>query len=186
MANRFAFSVTNNFFFLFGLPERFALDGEALERAYRALQSKVHPDRYAAAPEAERRAAMQWAAHANEAYSVLRNPLRRAIYLCEQRGAPVRAESNTEMPDEFLLQQMQWREALDEAINPLDWERVQALLDEVQAQRAAVQTEFAAAVDEQGDMSLAVGLARQWMFLERMGQEVQRAMHAADDPRSGS
>ncbi len=102
-------------FQLFDLPPRFALDMAALDSAYRSVQGQVHPDRFAAGTAAENRVAMQWATQANEAYRTLKSPLKRAAYLCERAGVPIDAESNTTMPTEFLMQQLQWREALDDA-----------------------------------------------------------------------
>jgi molecular chaperone HscB len=102
-------------FALFDLPARFEIDLDELERAYRSVQSRVHPDRHASGTPAERRIAMQWASRANEAYRTLKSPQRRAAYLCERAGVPIEAESNTSMPGPFLVQQLEWREALDDA-----------------------------------------------------------------------
>ena len=96
----------DDFFALFGLPARYEVDEAALDAAYRTVQSQAHPDRFANAGDAERRVAMQWAAHANEAYRTLRQPLKRAIYLLHLRGVDIQAESNTAMAPEFLMQQM--------------------------------------------------------------------------------
>src|SRR6185369_5500679 len=85
------------------------------EHGYRDLQGRVHPDRFAASTEAERRVAMQWAALANEAYRTLRDPLERARYLLQLKGFDTGEESNTSMPTDFLMQQMEWREAAAEA-----------------------------------------------------------------------
>lgn len=176
----------NDHFSLFALPPRFAIDADALERAYKDVQAKVHPDRFVAAPAAERRVAMQWATRVNEAYTALRSPLRRAAYLCELRGAPIEAESNTAMPREFMLQQMQWREALDEATHPVDVVRIDGLRAELERHRSMVAAQVAAAIDESNDMPLAATLVRQWMFIERFADDVERATHAADDARSGA
>lgn len=160
---------------LFGLEPRFALDEAALDRAYRDLQSRVHPDRFAAATPPERRVAMQWAARANEAYQTLRAPLARAAYLCERRGAPVQAESNTSMPAGFLMQQMQWREALDEARAAADGAALAALRVEVQARRAQTLEVLARALDAESDAPRAAALVRELMFIEKFGQEVAAA-----------
>ncbi len=185
VANRSVFDfVVDNHFSLFDLPARFAVDVDALERTYKNVQAKVHPDRFAAASAAERRVAMQWAARVNEAYGVLRAPLKRAAYLCELRGAPIEAESNTAMPREFMVQQMQWREALDEALRPLDVTAVLVLRTQLTDQQAAQQAQVATAIDERGDMAQAAALVRQWMFLERFGQDVQQVLHAAEDARA--
>ena len=82
-------------FALFALPPRFAIDESELERAHKDVQSKVHPDRFAAGSAAERRVAMQWAAQANEAYRTLKSPLARAAFLCERAGVAINAGART-------------------------------------------------------------------------------------------
>ena len=75
-----------NHFELFQLPQRYAVDAHALDNAYRDVQSRVHPDKFVNATDAEKRVAMQWATRANEAYQTLKNPQKRAQYLCELHG----------------------------------------------------------------------------------------------------
>src|SRR5690606_31603262 len=104
-----------NHFELFHLPVSFAVDMAQLARSYHEVQGRVHPDRFAHASETEKRVAMQWATRANEAYQTLRDPFKRAAYLCELHGVDLQTESNTAMPAAFLMQQMEWREALDDA-----------------------------------------------------------------------
>src|SRR5687768_18592172 len=117
-------------FELFGVPRRFAQDRAQLDARWRALQAEVHPDRFAVEGQAAQRVAMQWAVRVNEAYQRLKDPLKRAAYLCELLGAPVDAENNTAMPPAFLVQQMEWREALDDAMTAA---QVDALAGEVAA-----------------------------------------------------
>ena len=105
-------------FTLFGLPQRFAQDGAEIAQRWKALAAKVHPDRFAADGAASQRLAMQWSLRVNEAHQRLRDPLKRASYLCELRGAPIQANENTRMPAAFLMEQMEWRESLDEAKTP--------------------------------------------------------------------
>ena len=108
-------SLQANDFELFGLPQQFALDRGQLDDTWKALQREAHPDRFAPEGAAAQRVAMQWSVRINEAYQRLKDPLKRAAYLCELRGVPVQAESNKAMPPAFLMQQMEWREALDDA-----------------------------------------------------------------------
>ncbi|GAB4465601.1 MAG: Fe-S protein assembly co-chaperone HscB [Burkholderiaceae bacterium] len=162
-------------FALFGLEPRFALDVEALEQAYRRVQEQVHPDRFATASAAERRVAMQWAARANEAFQTLRSPLRRAAYLCERHGAPIHAESNTQMPEAFLAQQLALREALDEARGDRDPAALARLRDEIRRSREHTLAALAAALDREGDYRRAAELVRQLMFIEKFGAEVAAA-----------
>ena len=98
--------ISHNHFDLLGIPVAFRLEAPELERRYRELQTRVHPDRFAAGTDIERRLAMQWATRANEAYRTLRDPVDRARYLLQLRGYDTGEESNTAMPADFLMQQM--------------------------------------------------------------------------------
>ena len=98
-------------FELFGVPQRFSQERSALDARWKELQREAHPDRFAAHGAAAQRVAMQWSVRINEAYQRIKEPLRRAAYLCELHGAPIQAEDNTAMPGAFLMQQMEWREA---------------------------------------------------------------------------
>ena len=107
----------DNDFALFGLPEQFAQDLALIQERWKTLQREAHPDKFAAQGAAAQRVAAQFAARINEAHQRLRDPLARAAYLCGLRGHPVDAHSNTAMPAAFLMQQMAWREDLEEAKN---------------------------------------------------------------------
>ena len=162
-------------FALFALQPRFAVDEAALEHAHHAVQSRVHPDRYAAGTAAERRIAMQWAARANEAYRTLKSPLARAAYLCERAGVPINAESDTAMPGDFLVQQMEWRERLDDVRHARDAARLAELETGMAAERARLIDGLTAAIDERQDYPVAARLVRQLMFIEKFGEEVKAA-----------
>lgn len=162
-------------FELLGLPERFDVDVGDLQHAYRRLQAAVHPDRYASAGGTERRIAMQLATRANEAYRTLADPGRRAAYLCEAHGVALNAETNTAMPREFLLQQMEWRDALDEARAAGDPGALCSLRRELNATRAALLAEIGTAIDRDHDYPRAADAVRRWMFVDRFGAEVSSA-----------
>ncbi|KGD87856.1 co-chaperone HscB [Achromobacter sp. RTa] len=163
-------------FSLFGLPARFDLDPQALETAWRAVAAQVHPDRYATASPAERRVAMQWAARANEAYRLLRDPLLRARYLCEQAGVDLQTESNTSMDGAFLMQQMTWREMLDDARG--DAAALAALQAELQQARASMRDTLGRLLDEERDYAAAGLKVREWMFVEKLAEELAHAQPA--------
>jgi molecular chaperone HscB len=162
-------------FTLFGLPRRHALDRADLDQRWRALQGEVHPDRFAAQGDAAQRLAMQWAVRVNEAHARLKDPLRRAAYLCELAGVPIDAERNTAMPAAFLMQQMEWREALDDAAGEA---AVQALDDAVAAAEAALLADVAAALDERADATAAASGVRALMFVRRFRDDVGRRLDA--------
>lgn len=157
-------------FALFALPERFRQDRAALDARWKELQREAHPDRHAAQGAAAQRVAMQWSVRINEAYQRLKDPLKRAAYLCELRGAPINAESNTAMPTAFLMQQMQWREALDEAATE---DELDALAHELSAARAQVLTAIERLLDEAQDAAAAAHEVRALMFIERFDHDVQ-------------
>ena len=167
-------------FTLFGLPARHALDRPALDARWRELQARVHPDRFAAEGAAAQRIAMQWAVRVNEAYARLKDPLRRAAYLCELRGAPVDAERNTAMPAEFLMQQMQWREALDEVGTPAEAERIDA--EVAQAERRWF-ADLQRRLDDDGDAPGAAAGVRALMFVQRFRQDLERRLDQLDTTR---
>lgn len=160
-----------NHFVLFHLPQRFAIDMKALESAYHEVQNQAHPDKFAQATGAEKRVAMQWATRANEAYQTLKNPLKRAAYLCELHGVDLQTESNTSMPPAFLMQQMEWREELDDAKAGKDMAALEQLDAALRNARKAEMERIAAAFDA-GDFTAAAKLVRQLMFLEKFGQEI--------------
>lgn len=157
-------------FELFGLDEAFTLDRAALDARWKELQREAHPDRFASAEPALQRQAMQWSVRINEAYQRLKDPLRRAAYLCERRGAPIQAENNTAMPADFLVQQMQWREALEETEGV---DALEALADEVTQARATRIGALQAALDERGDAPEAARQVRALMFIERFARDVE-------------
>ncbi|MES2978934.1 MAG: Fe-S protein assembly co-chaperone HscB [Pseudomonadota bacterium] len=163
-------NLQSNDFELFRLPVQFAQQREVIDACWKELQREAHPDKFAAQGAAAQRVAMQWSVRINEAYQRLKDPLRRAAYLCELHGAPVNAENNTAMPAEFLMQQMQWRETLEEASGVQDLE---VLADETLAARAAQLAAVEKALDQDQDYAQAAQRVRSLMFIERFGTEVE-------------
>jgi molecular chaperone HscB len=157
-------------FELFGLPERFAQDRAAIDARWKELQREAHPDRFAAQGHAAQRVAMQWSVRINEAYQRLKNPLRRAAYLCELRGCPIEAENNTAMPADFLVEQMEWREELDEARSMADLDVLESKLDRA---RSETVRRIADMLDERADAQGAAQQVRALMFIERFGHDVE-------------
>lgn len=170
--------LTDNDFQLFGLPERQAQARADIDARWKVLHAEVHPDRFAAEGQAAQRVAMQWALRVNEAHQRLRDPLRRAAYLCELRGAPVRAEDNTQMPAAFLMQQMEWREALDDA---RDEAALEALDGEALAAETAALVRAEALLDQQGDAAAAATQVRALMFIQRFRADIDRRLGALQD-----
>ena len=160
-------------FELFGLPERFEQDRDAIDARWKQLQREAHPDRFAAQGAAAQRVAMQWSVRINEAYQRLKEPIKRAAYLCELRGAPISAENNTAMPAQFLVEQMEWREALDDARGQND---LDALEEQLGRTRKQALQRIAKLLDVEGDAAAAAQQVRALMFVERFGRDVEARM----------
>jgi len=162
-------------FELFGLAPAYALETEALERSYREIQSRVHPDRFAHAGDAERRASLQWTTRVNEAYRALKDPVQRAKHLLELHGIDVAFETNTAMPAEFLMQQMELREALESATAAKDASRLDTLRAELTQSRRALEERIGEAIDAKQDYRGAAELVRKLQFLDKLDSEIDSA-----------
>lgn len=158
-------------FELFALPKQYAQERSAIDARWKELQRQAHPDRFAAQGAAAQRVAMQWSVRINEAYQRLKDPLKRAAYLCEIGGAPVRAEDNTAMPAAFLMQQMEWREALEDATTEKE---LDALDEQVLNARRSMLAECGRLLDEAHDATAAVGQVRALMFVARFADDIER------------
>lgn len=170
-----------DFFALFGLPRRYRLDEAALEAAWHELQSQVHPDRHAHLPDAEKRRSMQWATRVNEGFRVLRKPLTRAQYLLELAGVDAGIETNTAMSPEFLMEQMEWREAVEEARDAAEIEDLEQLHQRLRQHAREVLGGLERALDDDGDYVAAADTVRRLMFIEKLQHEIDDALEALED-----
>ena len=157
-------------FELFGLPQRFAQERSDIDQRWKELQREAHPDRFAAQGHTAQRAALQWSVRINEAYQRLKDPLKRAAYLCELLGAPIDAHRNTAMPPAFLVEQMEWREALDEAEDEAELED---LSERVMVRRREMLASIQQLLDEEGDAAAAAQQVRALMFIERFAHDIE-------------
>lgn len=170
-------NLQSNDFELFGLVQRFAQDRAELDDRWKALQREAHPDKFTTQGAAAQRVAMQYSVRINEAYQRLKDPLKRAAYLCELGGVPIQAHSNTAMPAAFLMQQMEWREALDEAHSV---ETLEALRDNVEVVRRELMDACARQLDAEHDLPGAVLNVRALMFIEKFARDLERAFDKFD------
>lgn len=164
-------------FSLFQFPRRYTLDRDTLDRRWKDLQREAHPDKFASQGAAAQRVAMQWSVRINEAYQRLKDPLKRAAYLCELEGAPIQAESNTAMPAAFLMQQMAWREALDDAQTPSDLEALHSSVLGVRDQQRAL---CAQQLDQDKSFPQAAQTVRALMFIERFVSDIETRLDQMD------
>ena len=172
--------MTRSHFELFGLPPAFRLDPQALEQSYRDLQGLVHPDRYAQAGDAERRASIQMTTRVNEAYRTLKNPVQRAKHLLELQGLDVAFETNTQMPADFLLQQMEMRENLEGAVGKKDSSFLDALKQRLAGQAKRLEALLGETIDAKKDYAGAAEQVRKLMFLQKIEEEIDSAYEAIE------
>lgn len=168
-------TIRRDFFSLFDLPRQQGLDADRLESLYRDIQSKVHPDKHAHLADSDKRLAMQWATHVNEAYQTLKDPLKRARYLLQLAGHDVALESNTAMPTEFLMAQMALRETVAAAKDAGDAERLDALHRSLRKEITGEYAQLEQALDA-NELARAAALVRQLMFQEKLFQEIDDAL----------
>ena len=166
---------------MFSLPQACRLDNALLERHYHALQEQVHPDKFSHLSEAERRLSMQWSARVNEAYQTLSNPARRARYLLSLHGVDIQEETNTAMPADFLMEQMEWREAIEEARQARDAAELDKLESRLQHEMHALQEQLADKLDIECDYAAAAESVRKLKFLEKLAEEIHAAFDAIDN-----
>jgi len=165
--------LTASDFELFGLPPQFDQDRVTLDARWKDLQREAHPDKFAAQGTAAQRVAMQWSVRINEAYQRLKDPVRRAAYLCELGGVAIDAERNTAMPADFLMQQMTWREQLEEAE---DLATLEALRDEVMKAHRDALSDCGENIDRAHDLPRAAELVRRLMFIGRFLHDIDNRL----------
>ena len=167
-----------NHFDLFGLVQSCQIDIAQLEQQYRALQTLVHPDKSAHLPDAEQRLAMQRATLVNEAYQTLRNPLRRARYLLSLHGVDIQEENNTLMPPDFLMAQLEWREAVSEAQQARDAAVLDGLEARLQRETRELESRLALKIDTERNYAAAAELVRKLRFMEKLAEQIHAAYDA--------
>ncbi len=180
MSGREPLDLSTDFFSLFALPRSFRLAAAQLDRAYVELQASVHPDRFAAADDSARRLAMQWSTRVNEAYQTLKKPLARAKYLLHLAAHDVADENNMLMPADFLIEQLEWREAVAEARAAGDHHELEHMHHRLQRELSSRYDELGDLFDERQDFVEAADRVRRLMFIEKLLADLDEAMAACD------
>ncbi len=176
LSSNLALSLGSNHFELFGLSPKFNIELATLESNFRKIQSESHPDRFVSASSAEKLQSMQLATHANEAYQILKNPANRAKYLLELQGIVAISETNTAMPLDFLMQQMEWRESLEDAKAAKDINALENLLREMQQEAKLLQSEIAVLIDQKQDYTSATDATRKLIFINKVVVDINKAI----------
>jgi molecular chaperone HscB len=129
-----------------GVEARFDLDLRAVERRHLELSKALHPDRYAGAPATERRLALSRAIDVNEAFRVLRDPIRRAEALFRRAGVPVGETLEPKASPSLLMEMMEVREELSDAARAKNLAQVTALGAAMAARQRAIEERLGRAI----------------------------------------
>ncbi|WP_263142519.1 co-chaperone HscB [Pseudomonas alcaligenes] len=167
-------------FALFDLQPAFLLDLDRLAARYRELARGVHPDRFADASSREQRLALEQAAQLNEAYQTLKSVPQRALHLLALQGGELPLEATVQDP-QFLLQQMQWREELEELQDNADLPGVTPFKLRLKAAQAELEARFAECWDQPARREEAERLVRRMQFLDKLSHEVRQLEERLDD-----
>ena len=157
-------------FELFDISAQFAQDRSVLDAQWKALQREAHPDKFASQGVAAQRIAMQWSVRINEAYNRLKDPLKRATYLCELNGAPIQAHTNTSMPPAFMMMQIEWREALEEAETVMELEKIEHQTANYKREQLSKIEQL---IDVEHNYAAAANEVRALMFVARFVDEIE-------------
>ena len=171
---------SKNHFQLFGLEPAFQLNLARLDQSFRDIQAQVHPDKFSHAPDAERRLSMQWSTHVNEAYQTLKQPISRARYLLKLRGVDTQEETNTAMPTDFLMEQMEWREAIGEAKDAADATELDQRGNKLRQVMHHLQDDIGQRLDQSHDYPGAAEAVRKLRFLDKLREEINDALEALE------
>jgi molecular chaperone HscB len=172
--------VSENYFAIFGLSPIFNIDLQALETSFRKIQSEVHPDRFVSGTTTEKLHSMQIATLANAAYSTLKNPALRATYLLDLQDIQATSETNTTMPADFLMQTMDWREAIEDAKQAKDIHALEALLKEMQVESKSMQAELTDLFDNKNALHEAQEVTRKLIFIDKVSADINKAIEQLD------
>lgn len=165
-----------NFFALFGFEEVFDIDLSRLSKTYQSLAQVTHPDKFSQAGDSEKLIAVQKSAQVNDGYQVLKHPLSRAEHLLFLRGIHLSHETKTLQDPTFLMQQMEWREQLEDIEHASDQETALETLDQELQQQSRIQyNELQQLLEANTDESdaLAADKIRKLKFMEKLHHEIE-------------
>lgn len=164
----------NNPFALFDLPVAFQVDSALLNERYLALQKSLHPDNFSAASAQEQRLAIQKSAEINDALRILKDPITRAdSIIAINTGETENPEEKSSKDIGFLMQQMEWRETLENIENRKDTDELTAFTQEINQIRHAILSELSTALDAQ-QWDIARAITDKLRFIKKLQAEIER------------
>lgn len=164
-----------NYFELFAMPVSFELDLQRLSHNYQELQKLTHPDRFAGESGQQQRLAIQKNSQVNDGFQILKSPIGRAEHLLALRGIELANETQTMQDMGFLMQQMQWRELLEESSDSDDPQSViDELIDEVASTEQAINSNILLHLElntDEANHAVAEDV-RKLKFIDKMNTEI--------------
>ena len=173
--------LTRNYFELFDFEQGYSIDQQQLADKYRALQSELHPDRFANASDQERRISVQTTAYVNEAYATLKSDLKRAHYLLQLSDIEFNADTETSSDAEFLMQTMELHEEVEETNNseaPL--QALDDLSKRLKQDQAMLIAQFSKQYEEKS-LIAAKDTALKLQFYERLTNQVRKKQEQLEE-----
>jgi molecular chaperone HscB len=166
--------VNQNFFDLLQLPKAFVIDLKKLDQNYQSIQKEIHPDRFASLGDDTKLESIKKTAQVNDAYQTLKSPIRRAEYLLQLHGVNIHDEKYTAMPQDFLMQQMEWREELE--MHKQDKLALEKLAADIQKNKNQMINQLPAFFDNKDDLNDAIKTTRELNFIEKIEQHINDAL----------
>jgi len=166
--------VSINFFTLLQLPEAFDIDLETLHQNYQSIQKDIHPDRFATFDDEAKLESIKKTAQVNDAYQTLKSPIRRAEYLLQLKGINIHDEKYTAVPQDFLMQQMEWREELE--THKLDKVALEKLAQDIQKNKNDMMNQLPSFFDDKNHLNDAIRVTRELNFIEKIEQHINDAL----------
>jgi len=170
-----------NYFEIFSLAISTEVDLSLINAKNRELQQLVHPDRFANGSDAEKREAMQKTSLLNEAYNTLKDPVSRLQYMLSLKGLDMNAETDTTMDGTFLMEQMEFREQIENVRTQSD------PLDVLDSMSAGLKNKIAALIKDfqqfyqQDDLDKAREIVRKLQFLNKAQTEINQNVEQLED-----
>lgn len=163
-----------NFFTLLQLPEAFDIDLETLHQNYQSIQKNIHPDRFATFDDEAKLESIKKTAQVNDAYQTLKSPIRRAEYLLQLKGINIHDEKYTAVPQDFLMQQMEWREELE--THKLNKVALEKLAQDIQKNKNDMMNQLPSFFDDKNHLNDAIRVTRELNFIEKIEQHINDAL----------
>ena len=129
---------------------------------------------------AEKITSMQTSTIANEAYLTLKSPGLRGSYLLGLSGIVAIDEKNNQMPADFLMQQIEWRETVEDAENARNIAALESLLDDIGTEAKNLQNTLSSQF-KNNQLTEATGNTRKLIFMDKVRADIIKSIEKLED-----